>query len=430
MRLLRVFLPLLSLLIVSCLELAGAQQASDALNAAPRELAAKVASLMDRSSTEPVEIMADSQNLSSLSAATFREGLKAFEQAIEERGVRVSSTARVNGATIRLFLTENSRDYLWIAQLSGGGAAQVAIASVARASVSSPAPEAGKKMTLSRQFLVGEREPILDILSYKLPAIPDSSGAASPQTDQQRLLALEPGQIRIFRPDPAGWIVDATLPLDQPSALPRDVRGRLVDSSGSLTAVFPNSLCHISYNNLWAVACDLVSVPAFFPVFSTPEFTQTAQFESQRNFFRNAGEVPGIRPGNEPFFSVAYLPIQGPTSYAVAGHLDGKVRLYVPPDQPIDVLTGWGDGVVSLETNCAQKWQLLATRSGDWTEPDSIQAFEIVDRQPLAVSSVVDFPGPVTALWEGDTPAQAHAVVRNLSSGMYEAYTLSLTCGQ
>jgi hypothetical protein len=429
MRLLRVFLPLLLLLIVSSQRLAGAQQASDALNAAARELAAKVASLMDRSSKEPVEIMADSRNLSSLPAVMFREGLKAFEQAIEERGVRVSGAARVNGPAVRLFLTENSRDYLWIAQVSGSGAGQVAIASVARTGVSSPATEAGK-MTLSSQFLVSDREPILDILSYKLPAVPDSSGAASPQTDQQRLLVLEPGQIRIFRPDPGGWIVDATLPFDQPSVLPRDVRGRLVNSSGSLTAVFPNSLCHISYNTLWAVSCDLVPTPAFFPVFSSPEFTQTAQFESQRNFFRSAGEVPGVRPGNEPFFSVAYVWIQGSASYAVASHLDGRVRLYAPPDEPIDVLTGWGDGVISLETNCGQKWQLLATHSGDWTEPDSIQAYEIVDRQPVAVSSAVDFPGPVTALWEGDTPAQAHAVVRNLSSGMYEAYVLSLTCGQ
>ena len=60
-----------------------------------------------------------------------------------------------------------------------------------------------------------------------------------------------------------------------------------------------------------------------------------------------------------------------------------------------------------------------------------MRAYEFPDRDPVAVSAAVDFPGGiVTALWteaKGDT---AIAVVRNRETGSYEAFRLAVACGQ
>jgi len=42
----------------------------------------------------------------------------------------------------------------------------------------------------------------------------------------------------------------------------------------------------------------------------------------------------------------------------------------------------------------------------------------------------VEFPGPIVSLWPGSNSASATAVVRNLEKQRYEAFTLSIACGQ
>lgn len=67
----------------------------------------------------------------------------------------------------------------------------------------------------------------------------------------------------------------------------------------------------------------------------------------------------------------------------------------------------------------------LATGSGDYTQPDWVQAFSL--KPPgLAISNKLDFPGPVLALRGGS--GLSRAIVRNLKTGNYEAYNLS--CGK
>ena len=75
-------------------------------------------------------------------------------------------------------------------------------------------------------------------------------------------------------------------------------------------------------------------------------------------------------------------------------------------------------------------WQLLVTRPGDWTQPDAIQAFEIIERQAVAISQPVEFDGPVTALWPASDAKSANAVVHNLKTGQYEAHSLTINCSQ
>jgi hypothetical protein len=77
---------------------------------------------------------------------------------------------------------------------------------------------------------------------------------------------------------------------------------------------------------------------------------------------------------------------------------------------------------------CGGSSQFLATGGGDDTQTDSLQVFQTHSSGAVAVSAELDFPGPITALHDGS--ATPRAVVRNLGTGNYEAYRLSISCGQ
>jgi len=91
---------------------------------------------------------------------------------------------------------------------------------------------------------------------------------------------------------------------------------------------------------------------------------------------------------------------------------------------------GWGSQIVGLQTGCGSGWQVLASQAGDLNIPDAVQAYEIVNRKPVPVSSPIEFAGPITELWPLADGSRAIAIARNLQTGTYEAYRLSVSCGQ
>jgi hypothetical protein len=83
---------------------------------------------------------------------------------------------------------------------------------------------------------------------------------------------------------------------------------------------------------------------------------------------------------------------------------------------------------IEMKSVCGGADEFLATGARDYTQPDSLQVFQTEPSGAVAVSTELDFPGPILALHAGsDTP---RAVVRNLTTGNYEAYRLSFSCGQ
>ena len=68
----------------------------------------------------------------------------------------------------------------------------------------------------------------------------------------------------------------------------------------------------------------------------------------------------------------------------------------------------------------------FATGTGDYTQPDSVQAFEEQWATFDPLSDELNFPGPVMALHVTDRVPTA--IVRNLQTGKYEAYRISITC--
>ena len=148
-----------------------------------------------------------------------------------------------------------------------------------------------------------------------------------------------------------------------------------------------------------------------------------------RNFFTGV-LTPGVGKLTtvSKFYSAAVLPRDKYLLWLFAA-TDGHVHV-VDGTSDQNTNFAWGSDLTSVKTSCGSGWQVLATGSeeanGDW-----VRAFEFPDRDPVAVSSAVDFPGGViTALWTEAKADTAIAVVRNRETGNYDAFRLAVACSQ
>jgi len=57
-----------------------------------------------------------------------------------------------------------------------------------------------------------------------------------------------------------------------------------------------------------------------------------------------------------------------------------------------------------------------------------VRAFEVPDRDPVAVSSAVEFDGRIVALWPEPTTSGAVAIVKRKDTGWYESYRIQVSC--
>jgi hypothetical protein len=102
------------------------------------------------------------------------------------------------------------------------------------------------------------------------------------------------------------------------------------------------------------------------------------------------------------------------------------------PGMPGPIGVERGSQMAEVQSGCRGGRPLyLAAGTGDYTNPDSIQVFETTEAQGIIVgrwlSDLLHFSGPVMVLHVTDRVPTA--IVRNLQTGNYEAYHLSITCG-
>ena len=88
---------------------------------------------------------------------------------------------------------------------------------------------------------------------------------------------------------------------------------------------------------------------------------------------------------------------------------------------------GKGIGLV-ISPVCGGTNQFLMTSARDYTQTDSLQVFQTEPSGPVAMSAELDFPGPIVALHTA--PDAPRAIVRNVTTGNYEAYRLAISCGE
>lgn len=380
-----------------------------------RELVKKIVAISGPRQTFALAV----RNISSLSDSEVAAVRLALESELLAAGLRLA--AKPDAAPeLRLTLSENLQSLLWIAEIPRDASRNVAMISLSR-SAALP-PTATPQMFVLQSKLIWEQdEPILDfaLLDHGSP------GAG------QRLLVLEPARLSLYQADNGRLKLQQSAPLPTLTNPARDPRGYLVLRDDHFLLSLAGNLCRGFLDQRLNVACwDMnQDVPRQF---AEEMHWLELSIVPGRNFFRQRFQVQGSDTQREALFSSAagWVEAGEPLRFDVG--LDGVARLYrLNADRaPAARFSEWGSQLTGISSNCGRERQLFVTRPGDWTALDAVQAFDVVGTQAVAVSSPLEFSGPVKELWPGKTFMAALAIVQNLKTSRYEAYTLTLSCGR
>lgn len=357
-------------------------------------------------------ITLDVNNISTLPSANASAIQQAVMDELGRHGIRIDATAETR---VKLTLSEDPEGYVWVAEVHRGEESQVAI--VPASKVSGAGNGLAPSMTLHRTVLWTQPEAMLDF-------------SATPALDGQRTMetALTADRVLLYEATPSGSrALLSTTPIARVQAS-RDLRGEILNGDPSqLRVIVGNTVCTGPAGARQSLNCS--EQPAAGWQF--PNGSQT-RIEPGRNFFDGlASPDESNAPASPRFFSAAMMSRAGGDSEKILAEMDGKARLYDNSATGSSALTidGWGDDIATIQTGCDSEWQVLVTGTGDWTEPDQIQIYEIRDHQAIAVGQPLNFPGPILALWPATDVKTARVVSRNLQTGMYEASMVSVTCG-
>jgi hypothetical protein len=399
-----------SVCLMLVLALAPACQAAEDWQPPAADLAHQIAAL-----TGPGGITISIRNNSSIAADDVLIIRRSLLNELSKLGISVKQGT--DAATIvRVTLSQNARQGLWVAEVQQGPEIRVAMVNVPTAA--SATTQQGTLLQLRKALLFAQAEPILDAQLISLPGdLPSTS----------HLVVLSAEQLAIYHHDTTAWVKDQTFAITHSRPYPRDVRGRLQPSMASLfNAYLPGVVCTASQPVMpSATGIALTCADSDDP---WPTGSRKAFYNSSRNYFTGV-MVPNQGPETEPFYSVAEL-VQKRGTTTIYSEVGGQVRIY--DGGTLKSLAGsrdWGSDLAAVQSGCGSGAQLLATASGDATQ-DSLLAYEIAGRDAIAASSPLPVDGRITAMWPAagaTTPAVTMIVEKRQPLG-YEAYSVSVVC--
>lgn len=331
------------------------------------------------------------RNISKMGAAEAAAVRQSLVNELRARGARVAG--RPGAFDVQVTLSANAAQHLLIVETHG----RVILLPFDADLIS--ARSAATALSIQKIPILEQREQILDL------AIAG-----------QNLLLLQPSRISLYTARNGRWDSLQSLPLPT-KFWPRDLRGLLRVEGGSFQAYLPGLVCSGAMQPSFESNCREEDEPWPVPL--------QARFAAGRNYFdgrilTSSGEAKTL----PPFFAVA----AAGTGWVFSG-LDGRLALYNQSLNPAGNLAGWGSDIAGISPACAggSGPPVLATLPASGQERDAVQAFAIVDREPVPMSAAVEFPGPVTALWASGADS-ATVVSRDPVSGKYAAYTLAISC--
>ena len=362
--------------------------------------------------TGPGAVALEVVNRSSLTRAdveAIRHGLLAELAALGVRPVNTDQAA----ASVEVTLSENLQNYVWVAEIHQGNSESSIVMVTAPRSGPVAVERPAAALTIHKTLLWTDENRILDVgLITSTP---------------QQMVVLEPESVVLAKFQDGHWQQQESLSLSHLRPWPRDLRGRLIFRKDHLfDAYMPGVFCRSTSTPPLGLNCYETDDP--WPL-GTAESGLSAFFAPTRNFFTGALS-PGIQKQTtlKPFYSAAALPRDKYTLWIFA-FADGQVHLLDGvTDQTLGKLD-WGSDIASVRSGCGLGWQVLAT-GNDTAAADTVKAFEIADREPVAVSQPVEFKSGITALWADWDGTGAIVVSQNPETGRYEAYRLSIACGQ
>jgi hypothetical protein len=371
------------------------------------QLARKVAG-----ATGPGAVALEITNRSSLTRTEFDEIRRGLTTQLAYLGLRFVNADQAAGS-VKITLSEDLQNYVWVAEVhQGNSESSVAMVSIPRLATSAVIHD-NAGLTVRKTLLWTQDNKILD--------------AAVLDGNPSHLAVLSADNLGLYGYRDGRWQPEQSLPIPHSRPWPRDLRGRLILRQDHLfDAHLPGVFCQSTTTAPLALTCRESDDP--WPV-GNDQFRLSAFFASTRNFFTGV-LVPGVgRQTTAPaFYSAATLPREKYTLALFAG-VDGQVHMLDGITDRTAGNIGWGSDIASVHTECGPGWQVLATQSGAGPG-DTVRAYEVPDREPVLVSQALDFSGSITAMWAESNGNTAVAVSRNGETGKYEAYRLTIACGQ
>jgi hypothetical protein len=351
----------------------------------------------------------NSFSLKNADADEIREGLRNELSSLGLHSVSSDQAA----ATIQVTLSQNLQDYVWVAEIRQGNSEPSVVMVTMSRPESAALERPASALTLHKALIWTDNNRILDV--------------ALPSSNPPQMIVLEPENIVFYLLQSGRWQQEQSLLITHPRPWPRDLRGRLVLRKDHLfDAYLPGLLCRSAATAPIGVNCRESDDP--WPLAPDPS-NLGAFFAPSRNFFTGVLS-PGIQKQTTtaPFYSAAPLPRDRYTLWAFSA-VDGQVHWLDGMTDQVAGSLGWGSDLVSVHSGCGSGWQILATEKSGGLH-DTLTAFEVADREPVAVSASVEFGAGISALWADADSATAMVVAQNSEAGKYEAYRISFTCGQ
>jgi hypothetical protein len=420
-----------------------ASSSASAFGDAARQLAHKIAT-----ASGPGAFALEVANRSSLDEKSVREVRSALQAELDVEGAHLANAEQAIG-TINVVLSENLREYVWTAEIMiGSDAKKVALVSLPRSPTEMPVA-AILPIVLKTTLLLSQERPMLDVALVDMPGgarliVLEADAVFLYRHQASNLGSANPASANAAGNTPGRWQHEASLPIVHSRIFPRDLRGRLLLRRDHLFDVYlPGTFCRTnsSVGAPLTLTCNDSDDPwPLAPVASlgSDDNGVRAFFASKRNFFTGALSPAIGKVSNVPsFYSAAALPRSNYMLWIFAA-ADGSLHLVDGVTDQVIRGVKWGSDLAAVHSGCGASTQLLVSdaetlRPGE-TEPreaehDDLRAFEIPDRDPVAASATVAFDGRIVALWPESSGNGAVAILRRMDTRWYEAYRISVSCG-
>ena len=384
------------------------------------ELAARIADILG-----PGQTKVTVRNLSTIQTTEVPSIRKLIEQNLRARGVLASGAESAN--SIRITLSENARERLWVAEVIEGSETHVAMVHVDASTT--PASTTSERMVLRSEKVVG--------LFNRVGGVAWNDPILAAAEVNGHLLVIYPDRISIFSLAAGGWTEANTVTMERKDS--RDPRAVLVATAdgGGFTAYLPGAQCIGSYalpltgspaDSGWSVRCHASDDP--WPVYQSGDAGSAiplkAFYNSARDYFTGVF-TPGIGVDLPPFYAAGMIPRAAGGAALLISGIDGNVHLIENgATRSVAGTRDWGSDFAVMRSGCGAGTQVIASSSGEAVS-DNLRAFEIPALEAIPASSPLTLNGTITALWTAQDGKSAFAVVRT-AAGEYEVDRVTALC--
>ncbi len=376
----------------------------------------------------PGQVSLSIRNISSIPSADVPSIRRLFEQDLKARSISLGGPDSANA--IRITLSENSRQRLWVAEMVEGTETRITMVKL---------PLGAEAASPVASGLVLHHQPIYQSNAQIIATLELSNG----------LIVVEPEQIMVLDKTAQGWRRVANASFGSLRSLSRDPRAMLLHSADGhgFEVWLPGMTCDgasaTSDAVSWEIHCRqaddpwAISAGPVMPALAAMKTgggqeisLATAQFKAFYNASRDyfTGVVtPNPGPDLPAFYTAVSMPLAGAQTGLLIGGLDGRVQLAANSTLTnVQGTRDWGSDFTTVHTACGSGIQILATGSGN-SGNDSLRAYELTGKQMIPSGSALAIEGVVLSLSTATDGTAVYAVVRT-PEYTYEVDRVSATC--